>query len=111
MLIEATIMEAFPSRTIWFGMKKAERRANIKAALIEWGAPTPTPVIDGVLLKMSGSAETLQERHLSPLVVAVVRNTVNRKAFQYFVESIVNDISGLQNRFPFLQKIGSKEAC
>ena len=89
-LIELAIAEAVASGTAWFGMKKAEERANVQA---------------------SRSAETSRERFISGVVVKVARATVNRKSFQHMVEGVVNHNSGLRQRFPFLQKLGSQERC
>ena len=107
MFIELVLVEAAASG-VWTGIKKAEERANVRASLMTWRLEKPTPVIDVVLEGMAGTAETKSQRLISKAIVSIVRDIVNRKAFQYIVEGVVNQNSELRQRFPFLAELGQR---
>ena len=107
-LLELLIVETVASGTMAIGLRKFDERAKIKASLMDWKTDaTPTPFVDGILEKMAGTPETFKERKASGLIVRLVRDVVNRKAFQFFVEGCVNHNSKLREKLPFLQKLAT----
>ena len=107
-LLELLIAETVASGTMAITMRKLEDRVKVKASLMNWKLDAqPTPFIDGILEKLAGTPETFKERKISGLVVRLVRDVVNRKAFQFFVEGCVNHNSKLREKLPFLQKLAT----
>lgn len=105
-LIEMMIAETVASGSLWWGAKKVDERAQIRASLMEWNMDgKPTPVLDGYLEQWSGTAETSKERRISKIIIDTARFIVGRKAFEHFVHGCVNSNSKIREKLPFLQKL------
>lgn len=105
-LIEMMIAETVASGSLWWGAKKVDERAQIRASLMEWDmSGKPTPVLDGYMERWSGTAETARERKISSMIIDTLRFIVGRKAFEHFVRGCVNGNSKIREKLPFLQKL------
>ena len=79
--------------------------AKRKAALGKWDiGPEPTPVIDPILRRCAGYAETPAEKKQVAFFTSAVRNIVNRKAFDHVVAGLLHRNSRLRRMLPALTK-------
>ena len=81
-LLELMLAEITANATLGITVFKAQERANTRAALMDWELDNePTPVVDGILEKMSGTLETARERKLITTIVSAARSREDMRTY------------------------------